>query len=593
MKKNTALLLIAAGMFLTKTNAQQFFAQDNYVGALSSDVSKDWTTGWTEWDPQQKSYPAVTETSTLDASSAGKLEISSTLTLDASKVYLLKGIIVIKSGGKLVIPAGTVIRAEADLNTTPKNYASIVVERGGQIEINGTSSNPVIFTSNKNAGSRNRGDWGGIVLCGKATNNQGSDVQIEGFNNVSFDGTLAKHGGGSDNNDNSGIIKYCRIEFGGLAFEANKEINGLTFGSVGKSTTIDNIQISFGGDDSYEWFGGNVQCKHLISFKTTDDDFDTDYGYQGAVQYGIGVRDTAYYDLSYNAASGASTSEGFESDNDAGGSGKMPYTNAVFSNMTMVGPVYVGNTWANLTSVQKAAFRRGVRIRRNSRISIVNSIFMGYRNFVYFDGDSTMVASGAADSSFPSNMAFRNNLIVNSGAAFTPASSTANGLVEVSNAIYLNKFDGWLKASTNANNINPVAYTSKTVLEDPNHPTAPNFRPVSTSPALSGAGWTTKRLLDYGVYNHVKGFDNLVSYSIYPNPANSVIYADLFLLNNSNVNISILDLNGKTIQESRKHELHAGENRIELDVKNLNNGLYLIHVQSASGNMSSRVMIQN
>jgi hypothetical protein len=266
MKKITTLMAIAASLVATGANAQ-FFLQTDYVGALSNDVSKDWTIGWTVWNPKQATYPAVNETTTLNGSSAGKLEISTTVTLDAAKVYLLKGLVVIKSGGKLVIPAGTIIRGEADVNATPKNYASIVVERGGMIEINGTASNPVVFTSNKAAGSRERGDWGGIVVCGKATNNQGSDVQIEGFNNVSFDANLGKHGGGTDNNDNSGTIKYCRIEFGGLAFEANKEINGLTLGSVGKATTVEGVQVSFGNDDAFEWFGGNVNCKKLIAYK--------------------------------------------------------------------------------------------------------------------------------------------------------------------------------------------------------------------------------------------------------------------------------------------------------------------------------------
>jgi hypothetical protein len=174
-----------------------------------------------------------------------------------------------------------------------------------------------------------------------------------------------------------------------LAFEPNKEINGLTFASVGRNTIVDHVQVSYSNDDSYEWFGGTVNCKHLISFKTTDDDFDTDFGYTGAVQFGIAFKDSQLYDMSWNAPSGASTSETFESDNDASGSGRLPLTSAVFSNMTCVGPVPAGMTWSQLTTAQKGAFRRGARIRRNSRLSIVNSIFMGYRNFVMFDYDGS------------------------------------------------------------------------------------------------------------------------------------------------------------------------------------------------------------
>jgi len=329
MKKITFLSVAVA--VASQLNGQ-FIQLVNHVGALSSDASQDWTKGWAEWNPKQASYGIATETTTLNDASGIK-NITGTVTLDASKVYLLTSTCVVRSGGKLIIPAGTVIRGAADLTATPKLYATLVVERGGMIEVNGTTSSPVVMTSNKAAGSRDRGDWGGLVLCGKAVNNQSVDAQLEGFNNVAVDNTLGKFGG-TDDADNSGVVKYVRIEFAGLAFEPNKEVNSFTMGSVGSKTEIEGVQCSFGNDDGFEWFGGTVNCKKLISYKITDDDFDTDFGYRGAVQFGIAVRDTAYFDLSWNAPSGASTSETFESDNDAAGSGKLPLTSAVFSNIT-------------------------------------------------------------------------------------------------------------------------------------------------------------------------------------------------------------------------------------------------------------------
>ncbi|NDB64021.1 MAG: hypothetical protein EB170_09220, partial [Nitrosopumilaceae archaeon] len=303
MKKLLFIISATACSLLTAQTLEKV----NYVGALHRDAAKDWTKGWTEWNPKNAIYGKVTDSTTLnDASSVKK--ISTTVTLDASTVYLLRSICVIQSGGKLIIPAGTVIRGEANLTLTPKNYATIVVERGGAIDIQGTSSKPVVMTSSKAVGFRDRGDWGGLVLCGKAVNNQGASIQLEGFNNVSADNTLAFHGG-TDDKDNSGSIKYVRIEFAGLAFEPNKEVNSLTLGSVGSGTTVEGVQCSFGGDDAFEWFGGTVNCKRLIAYKTTDDDFDTDFGYRGTVQFGIAQKDTNYYDLSWNATSGASTSE--------------------------------------------------------------------------------------------------------------------------------------------------------------------------------------------------------------------------------------------------------------------------------------------
>lgn len=493
------LLSLAAVCSLYSANAQ-IIEKVNYLGALDKDPKKDWTKTWTNWDPKNATYGAVTDSTTLNDASGEKL-ITGTLTLSSSQVYLLKTILVIKSGGKLVVPAGTVVRGRANTGTTPKEYATVVVERGGKIEIQGTQANPVVFTSAKPIGSRDRGDWGGIFIAGNAPNNQGASIQMEGFNNVSFDNQLAFHGGTVEN-DNSGSLTYLRIEFGGFAFEPNKELNGITFASVGSATKVDNIQVSYSGDDSYEWFGGSVNCKHIIAYKGTDDDFDTDFGYRGSVQFGIAQKDTSYYDLSWNVA-GGSTSECFESDNDASGSGKLPLTSAVFTNMTCVGPVPVGGKWSDLSTTIKGAYRRGARIRRNSRISITNSIFMGYRNFVMLDGDSTLYAAGARPTVNPSNDydLIRNNYFCNSTVALTPATTTANGLSETSTGYFADSVSKWLQNAKCKNLIDKVSYTSGTVLIDPQNKTNPNFRPVSTNSDLyNTSDYTNNIYPKYGTF---------------------------------------------------------------------------------------------
>jgi hypothetical protein len=519
MKKQLRLLIaIIFALILNNVSAQFKLQGTTYIGALTENTTEDWTKGWTNFDPKTTVYGDANDLTTLDGmASGGKKEISTTVTLDATKTYLLKGIIVVKSGAKLVIPAGTVIRAQADLSTTPKNYASIVVERGGLIEVLGTSTKPVVMTSNKAVGARDRGDWGGLVLCGKAGHNLWSaasdNVQIEGFNGIgdAAIGTGLAKIGGSVPTDNSGIIRYLRIEFCGLAFEANKEINGLTLGAVGSGTELNNIQISFSNDDSFEWFGGSVNSKNLISWKTTDDDFDTDNGYNGINQFGIAVKDPALFDGTYAATSGASTSEGFESDNEAAGTASVTsFTSCVFSNYTMVGPIPVGAKYADADAVTKAAFRRGARIRRNSSQRIVNTIFMGYRNFLMVDGDScvrntndagTLAAftpALAAVDARTKQIMFSNNLIVNTTSAYTTAGdTTANGLVEVARGATLGggskgKLDAltaWVRLPANANKIDPVAYTAGTLLVSPlASSTTPDFRPVAGSPALTGGG---------------------------------------------------------------------------------------------------------
>jgi hypothetical protein len=586
MKKITFLSVAVA---LASQLNGQFIQMVNYAGALSSDASQDWTKGWAEWNPKQASYGLATETTTLNDASGIK-NITGTVTLDASKVYLLTSTCVVRSGGKLIIPAGTVIRGAADLTATPKLYALITVERGGMIEVNGTSTNPVVMTSNKAAGSRDRGDWGGLVLCGKAVNNQGLDVQLEGFNNVAVDNTLGKFGG-TDDADNSGVVKYVRIEFAGLAFEPNKEVNSLTMGSVGSKTEIEGVQCSFGNDDAFEWFGGTVSCKKLISYKTTDDDFDTDFGYRGAVQFGIAVRDTAYFDLSWNATSGASTSETFESDNDAAGSGKLPLTSALFSNITCVGPVPLDKTYNDLTATQKGAFRRGARIRRNSRLSIVNSVFMGYRNFIMFDGDSVLVASGVKSGSISeTSNVLRNNFIANTAAA-SAAGATNTGLAEVDSKNTPAAMDAWLRDVKNSNKIDDASYVSGAILVDPKNATAPDFRPVTASKINTLANYDAAIFTKFGKFSSVNTLGDVVMTNAYPVPAVDVVNVELFTVTATEVMVSVSDMSGKVVASMGSQSLVAGGNAITVPVADLNNGLYILTVVSNGAKSAYRFTV--
>jgi hypothetical protein len=586
MKKITFLSVAVA---LASQLNGQFIQMVNYAGALSSDASQDWTKGWAEWNPKQASYGVATETTTLNDASGIK-NITGTVTLDASKVYLLTSTCVVRSGGKLIIPAGTVIRGAADLTATPKLYALITVERGGMIEVNGTSTNPVVMTSNKAAGSRDRGDWGGLVLCGKAVNNQGLDVQLEGFNNVAVDNTLGKFGG-TDDADNSGVVKYVRIEFAGLAFEPNKEVNSLTMGSVGSKTEIEGVQCSFGNDDAFEWFGGTVSCKKLISYKTTDDDFDTDFGYRGAVQFGIAVRDTAYFDLSWNATSGASTSETFESDNDAAGSGKLPLTSALFSNITCVGPVPLDKTYNDLTATQKGAFRRGARIRRNSRLSIVNSVFMGYRNFIMFDGDSVLVASGVKSGSISeTSNVLRNNFIANTAAA-SAAGATNTGLAEVDSKNTPAAMDAWLRDVKNSNKIDDASYVSGAILVDPKNATAPDFRPVTASKINTLANYDAAIFTKFGKFSSVNTLGDVVMTNAYPVPAVDVVNVELFTVSATEVMVSVSDMSGKVVASMGSQSLVAGGNAISVPVSDLNNGLYILTVVSNGAKSAYRFTV--
>ena len=204
--------------------------------------------------------------------------IITNLTLKASYTYKLRGLVYVTNGAILTIEPGTKIVGENGKN------GALIICRGAKINADGTADKPIVFTSE--AATPQRGDWAGVVLLGQAPSNSsfnGVDGvgEIEGGVNNS-DG-LGLYGLGATSNltDNSGTLRYVRIEYAGYAFLPDKEINGLTFGGVGNQTTIDYVQVSYANDDSFEWFGGSVNCKHLISFRTLDDDFDTANGFSG------------------------------------------------------------------------------------------------------------------------------------------------------------------------------------------------------------------------------------------------------------------------------------------------------------------------
>lgn len=304
--------------------------------------------------------------------------------------YTLKGWVYVDAGAKLRIPAGTVIKGDK------QTMAALIVEPGGYVEMKGTKAAPIVMTSAQPAGQRKPGDWGGLIICGKARNNQGTQ-QIEG-------GPTTIHGGDNDA-DNSGIYQYIRVEFAGYPFDTDKEINGITFGSVGSGTTIDHLQVSYSNDDSYEWFGGTVSCKYLVAYKGWDDEFDTDNGFSGTVQYCLSIRDPRIADTSQ--------SNGFESDNNASGAETTPFTSATFRNVTFIGPRTAKNSdFANASAYITAGsvypdngsklglFQAAMQIRRSSRLNAENVLAVGYPVGLIVDGEKGSTVAYAKAGAF-------------------------------------------------------------------------------------------------------------------------------------------------------------------------------------------------
>ncbi|MGN7202684.1 hypothetical protein ACTHQF_00310 [Pedobacter sp. SAFR-022] len=417
--------------------ADSFFDKVAYKGAFGT---TDWTKDWTNFDPKTTVYPATTET--LEGT------ISANKTLDASKVYLLKGFVYVTDGVTLTIPAGTIIRGDEG------SKASLVVTRGGKIMAEGTASKPIVFTSNKAVGSRAPGDWGGIIILGKAKNNiPGGEGLIEG----GFTEPFGKHGGSNDE-DNSGVLKYVRVEFPGIPFVPGNEINGITFGSVGRGTTLDYLQVSYCGDDSYEWFGGTVNAKHLVSIANIDDVFDFDNGYTGKLQYLVAQRDPALADQ-------AGQSNGIESDNSEKAFTTEPRTRPVISNLTLVGP----GTLSDGKHENANLWRRG------SKMVLANSIFINARYGIDIRDKETGDALTDGSSLIKNNIYQANEAgkeVMASGA--TPSFANVDLL-----KTYL----------TSKDNVFIEKAFADALLTTPYSLTAPNFTVKAGSAAASGASF--------------------------------------------------------------------------------------------------------
>lgn len=375
------------------------------------------------------------------ASTTIKGSISQDIILTADKKWTLEGYVYITNGATLTIEPGTVIVG----STTEK--AALCVERGAKIIAEGTAEKPIVFTSGQPVGQRAPGDWGGLVILGKAPTNRTATPTIEGGLDRPF--------GGNDPNDNSGILKFVRIEFAGIAAFAGSEINGLTLGGVGAGTTIENIQISYGNDDGFEFFGGTVNAKRLVSFATSDDDFDFDFGYIGNIQYGIALKDP-------NTVDNGDDNNGIESDNDGSGTDLTPYTKPVLSNFTFVGP---NNASTNVRH------KYGNRFRRASRFIVKNSIIMGYQQ-----AGISLESNATAQSYVDGNSIFSNNIV----------HAIANPLLSQADVI-LTSAEFQLKATSEGNSIFSTAADIKLI--DPFNLFDPNFQPNIGSPALQGANY--------------------------------------------------------------------------------------------------------
>lgn len=341
MKKKLFVVIIT--LFIIPLNAQQ-------IKGITGDTN--WLANWTNFKPATTEYSEPTQIL------AGT--INSNLRLTKNNIYLLTGTVYVTNNAVLTIEPGTVIRGDKE------TCGTLVITKGCKIMAEGTATNPIVFTSNKNLSERRPGDWGGILILGEAPINKIGGV---GFLDFNLDPAVSYYGG-QDPNSNSGILKYVRIEFSGHKINMLKELNGLSMAGVGKGTKIDYVQISFSNDDSFECYGGDVNFSNLISFRATDDDFDFTQGVQCTISNSIAIRNPYSSDFS---GSRCFEIDSYDKAENADLTKKL--TKITANNMTLI------NTEDN----SQGLVREAVYIKDKSYFNINNSVIDGFSSCVLLE----------------------------------------------------------------------------------------------------------------------------------------------------------------------------------------------------------------
>ena len=337
------------------------------------------------------------------AYSVGKVtltaDISANRTLYKDTLYVLSGYIKVDSGVTLTIQPGTKI-----VGDTATAGSSLWIRRGGKINANGTAAEPIVFTSQRKPGNRKPGDWGGIIMIGRGIINRSGTILTEGPV-----AEAENYAGGTDNADSSGVLRYVRIEFAGydVSGGAGSELNGLSMYAIGSKTVVEYVESMSGLDDSFEWWGGALDARYLVSYESGDDHFDWTEGFQGRVQFAIGLQSTRLTPVVGNGTL-STDPQGFEGDG-CNGSGcnnaanifrSTPYSDPTFVNMTMIG---------SGTTETQAAGGIGAVIRRGTKGLLHNVIIARWKGTGISVRDSVTGNILAADSLNLTDMVFAEN----------------------------------------------------------------------------------------------------------------------------------------------------------------------------------------
>lgn len=421
--------------------------------------------------------------------------ITSNRTLYADTVYTLSGFIKVTNGATLTIQPGTRIEGDFDVIGS-----SLFVLRGSRIVANGTAQNPIVFTSSQPVGQRKSGDWGGLIIVGNGIINRSGETIIEGTGTDVNLNPAQDYSGGNNNADNSGTLRYVRIEYAGFPTAPNSELNSLTLAAVGSGTTIEYVQTLMGLDDAFEFFGGAVDARYLVSYETGDDHFDMSEGYVGRIQYAIGFQSHQQEPRAGLSGGVASDPQGVENDgcaatNCIGGANNrnaQPFNVPVLANFTIVGAPQ--GAW------ETTGGNRGMMIRRGTGGLYVNGVITRYSVAgIAVVGDATN--QRATDGLLAIRNIYVSSIVTNN--VFVPAAGTGDGATFAFDLTANNITAGTAAAASLFTSLPTASATT----------TAANFdwRPAAGSPIATG-GLTSFTGLSATLQARAQGFVTGTSY---------------------------------------------------------------------------------
>ena len=558
-----------------------FFTKVAYKGAFGS---RNWLAGWTALD--QLGYLAAdTPSGTTVNISNADLAADTDYTWTADKEYLLTDMVFVKPGSRLFIEAGTIVRGDLG---NGNDATGLVVARGAQIFAEGTPDRPIIFTSVVDdpigtGTSADRGLWGGLVVLGAASTNnatEGGVKLVEGVNEIASPESLAEYGGTNDE-DNSGVIRYVSIRHTGINVgdQAGNEIQGLTLGGVGSGTTIEYVESFASNDDGFEWFGGTVNTKYLVSAFNTDDAFDWDEGFRGKGQFWFSIQDNGSADGFGRA---------FEFDGATGDENTEPYGMGWVVNSTILGAGTDVTTNAGDGS-------QLMMLRDNTGGKFYNNIFADTWNTALTVEDIDNTGSKPLDSRQrleAGDIVFENNLWFGFGAGNSAAGLSSQDFVQsyltgagTGNTLEDPSFRS-ISRTAGSGALDPrlaagsPAMTGAVALEDP------FFDAVAYLGAFGDrnwlAGWTALDNLGYtpeGSYVDIEEETALPTEirltQNYPNPFNPTTQIAFTLPAAQRVTLQVFDMSGRLVATLVDGMQPMGVNEVTFDASSLASGVYM------------------